>query len=352
MEINKVQFGTTNDGKATDLYTLVNTKGMSAQITNFGATLVSLRYPQQTGGTTDIALGYDSLEDYEQGAAYFGSTVGRYANRIADGTFSIHGRPYRLNKNEGNNHLHGGYQGFHKAIWEAETRMTAAGPGVILTYLSRDGEEGYPGNLSATVVYTLTNENELRIDYFAETDETTVINMTHHSYFNLAGAGSGDILDHVVTIYADQFTPIDDRLIPTGELRDVKGTPMDFLSPHAIGERIDMRDEQLNFGHGYDHNWVLNRSADALAPAAKVTEPKTGKTLEVFTTQPGMQFYTGNFLSSRIIGKDKQAYSHRGGFCLETQNFPDTPNRPEFPSAILEPGRKYEQTTIYRFSTA
>ena len=352
MEIKKVQFGITNDGKSTDLYTLVNTKGMSAQITNYGATLVSLQLPRQTGGKSDIVLGYDSLADYEQGTAYFGSTVGRYANRIADGTFSIHGKHYRLSKNEGANHLHGGFQGFHNAVWEAETSRRAVGPSITLTYLSRDGEEGYPGNLSATVVYTLTNENELRIDYFAETDQTTVINMTHHSYFNLAGAGSGDILDHVLTIYADQFTPIDNRLIPTGELRDVKGTPMDFLNPHEIGARIDLHDEQLKFGNGYDHNWVLNKTTEALAPAAKVTEPKTGRTLEVFTTHPGMQLYTGNFLNDRIIGKNRQVYGYRGGFCLETQHFPDTPNRPEFPSAILESGQTYEQTTIYRFLTA
>ena len=350
MEIKKVPFGITKDGEETDLYTLINAQGMSAQITNFGATLVSLRFPQHTSAMIDITLGHDSLSDYEQGIVYFGSTVGRFANRIADGTFSIHGKQYRLNQNEGTNHLHGGDQGFHKAIWKADMRMMAAGPSVTLSYLSEDGEEEYPGNLSATVAYTLTNENELRIDYFAETDQTTIVNMTHHSYFNLGGAGSGDILDHILTIYADQYTPIDGRMIPTGEFRDVKGTPMDFINPHEIGARIDMRDDQLHFGKGYDHNWVLNGGTGALAPAAKVTEPTSGRTLEVYTTQPGLHFYTGNFLNNRIMGKDKQVYGHRGGFCLETQNFPDAPNRPEFPSAILEPGQKYEHTTIYRFS--
>ena len=351
MEIEKTQFGITGSGKATTLYTLTNLNGMSAQITNYGATLVSLKVPRQTNGTTDITLGYDSLKAYEQGTFYFGSTVGRYANRIAEGTFSIHGRQYRLNKNEGANHLHGGDQGFHKVIWEAEMQMMDAGPSLTLTYLSKDGEEGYPGNLSVTVIYTLTNENELRIDYVAETDQTTAINLAHHSYFNLAGAGSGDILNHILTIHADQFTPVNRRMIPTGELRHVKGTPMDFLSPHKIGARIDMDDDQLNICKGYDHNWVLNKKAGALGPAAKVTEPDSGRTLEVYTTQPGLQFYAGNFLDNRIVGRGKQVYGHRSGICLETQHFPDTPNRPEFPSAILEPGERYSQTTVYRFST-
>jgi aldose 1-epimerase len=350
MGIRKVQFGTTRNGKAIDLYTLINAKGMAAQIINYGATLVSLKVPQQNGGIIDVTLGYDSLNAYEQDTVYFGGTIGRYANRIADGIFSLHGKRYHLTKNKRTNHLHGGNQGFNKVVWDVKALIDDADPMITLTYISKDGEEGYPANLSATVAYTLTDENEMRIDYIAETDQTTVINLSHHSYFNLAGAGSGDILDHILMIHADQFTPVNSRLIPTGELRSVKDTPLDFLKPREIGARIEENDDQLNLGKGYDHNWVLNKKEGVLAPAAKVTEPKSGRTMEVYTTQPGIQFYTGNLLGNRIAGKDKQVYGYRSGFCLETQHFPDTPNRPEFPPVVLEPGEKYKQTTIYRFS--
>lgn len=325
---------------------------MVAEITNFGATLVSLKVPQQNNNTTDMTLGYDSLKTYEQDTVYFGSTVGRFANRIADGMFSIRGKRYRLKKNEGVNHLHGGKQGFNKAVWEAEASENDAGLTLQLTYISKDGEEGYPGNLLVMVIYTLTNENEINIEYLAETDQTTVINLTHHSYFNLGGAGSGDILDHNLTIHADQFTPVDSRLIPTGEIRSVRGTPMDFLKPHKIGERIEADDDQLHLGKGYDHNWVLNKKEGPLAPAATVTEPVSGRTLDVYTTQPGLQFYSGNLLGNQIVGKDGHVYGHRSGFCLETQHFPDAPNHPQFPPAVLEPGEKYKQTTIYRISVS
>lgn len=350
MGIVRDQFGVTVDNKAIDLYTLRNTHGMAAQITNFGATLVSLKVPKQNGGTIDTTLGYDSLKAYEQDTVYFGGTIGRYANRISDGILSIHGKRYYLKKNEGANHLHGGIQGFTKVVWEAKALENDAGPSVKLTYISKDGEEGYPGNLSVTVVYTLTNDNAIRVEYLAETDQTTAINLTHHSYFNLAGAGSGNILDHMLTINADQFTPVDSRLIPTGEIRRVKDTPLDFLKPHKIGERIEVNDDQLHLAKGYDHNWVLNKEEGQLAKAARVTEPRSGRTLDVYTTQPGLQFYSGNFLKNRIVGRDKQVYGYRSGFCLETQHFPDTPNRPEFPPATLEPGEKYKQTTIYRIS--
>ena len=349
MEIKKDPFGHTGDGKAIDRYTLTNDKGMAAQIITYGAAMVSLKIPVRNGGLVDVTLGYDTLDAYERDTAYFGATVGRYANRIAHGEMTLHGKRYHLNQNEGTNHLHGGSRGFNKVVWEATAPADQADPGIRLTYVSRHGEEGYPGNLSAVVSYRLTGENELRIDYLAETDRTTVINLSHHSYFNLAGAGSGDISDHLLTLYADRFTPVDGRLIPTGEMRSVMGTPMDFLTPHAIGARIEADDHQLSLGRGYDHNWIVNRKKEGLAIAARVTEPTSGRTMEVHTTQPGIHFYTGNFLKHPMAGKDRQVYGRRSGFCLETQHFPDTPNRPEFPPAVLEPGERYQETTIYRF---
>jgi aldose 1-epimerase len=350
MRISKGPFGYSIEGEGIDLYTLANAHGMEANITNYGATLVSLKIPVFHGESVDVTLGYDSFKAYAHNTAYFGSTVGRYANRIAGGEFSLYGKRFHLVKNEGANHLHGGNRGFNKVIWQEESLIGNVGPSVVLTYLSKDGEEGYPGNLSVTVTYSLTDENELRIEYSAETDQPTVINLTHHSYFNLAGAGAGDILGHKLMIVADQFTPVDNRLIPTGELRSVRGTPQDFTQPAEIGARIEQDDEQLILGRGYDHNWVLNKEEGTLALAARVMESKSGRTLEVYTTEPGIQFYSGNFLEDRITGKNGQIYRHRGGFCLEAQHFPDTPNRPEFPSTVLEPGEEYKQTTIYRFS--
>ena len=349
MTIKIARFGQTSDGYMIDIYTLTNKQGMEALITNYGATLVSLKTPDRYGKLVDVTLGYESLKAYERDKAYFGCIVGRYANRIAGGKFTLHGKRYQLVKNEGDNHLHGGARGFNKVIWQVKNLIDGVGPSVILTYLSPDGEEGYPGNLVVNVTYGLTEENELRIDYEAQTDQSTVINLTHHSYFNLAGAGSGDILGHVLTIFADEFTPVDDRLIPTGEFRRVRDTPMDFRQPTEIGARIEQDDEQLIRGNGYDHNWVLNKEAGALALAARVFESRSGRTMEVYTTEPGIQFYSGNFLDSRVIGKAGEIYGQRGGFCLETQHFPDSPNRPEFPSTVLKPGEQYQQTTIYRF---
>jgi aldose 1-epimerase len=352
MGIRKDRFGKTADGQTVDLYMLANTQGMEALITNYGATVISLKVPDQYGKPVDVTLGYNSLEDYLRGRYYFGSIVGRYANRIAGGKFALQGKEYTLGKNEGGNHLHGGTRGFDKVIWQSQNVPDSAEQALTLKYLSRHGEEGYAGNLSVTVTYSLTNENELRIDYEGQTDQATVTNLTHHSYFNLAGAGSGDILGHALTIFADTFTPVDDRLIPTGEIRSVKGTPMDFRQPTEIGARIEQDDEQLIRGNGYDHNWVLNKEAGALALAARVFESRSGRTMEVYTTEPGIQFYSGNFLDDRITGKDGQIYGQRGGFCLETQHFPDSPNRPEFPSTVLKPGQQYQQTTIYRFWNA
>lgn len=351
MGIEKQPFGKTEDGTAVDLYTLTNINGVEAKITNYGGTVVSLKVPDRNGKLGDIVLGYDNLEGYLKNNPYFGSIIGRYGNRIAKGKFTLNGVEYTLAQNNGENHLHGGIKGFDKVVWNAREVLGENKVGLELTYLSKDGEEGYPGNLSVTVTYTLNNNNELKIDYAATTDKDTVVNLTHHSYFNLAGAGEGDILDHELMINADKFTPVDSGLIPTGELRSVKGTPMDFTQPIAIGARINQRDEQLTLGNGYDHNWVLNITEGYLTLVARVYEPKTGRVMEVFTTEPGMQFYTGNFLDGSITGKDGKVYHQRYGFCLETQHFPDSPNKPEFPSTVLKPGEKYMTTTIYKFST-
>ena len=338
------------DGHKIDLYELSNTQGLEAAITNYGATLVSLKIPALDGKTVDVTLGYDSLHGYMEGGHYFGSVVGRYANRIAGGKFTLLGKTYVLEQNEGENHLHGGGRGFDKVVWEAEELDSNPAPALMLKYTSSDGEEGYPGNLSVTVIYRLTDENELKIDYEAQTDQPTVINLTHHSYFNLAGAGSGDITDHLLTIFADYFTPVDQHLIPTGELRSVAETPFDFRRPFKIGARIDAEDEQLLLGNGYDHNWVLNKPKGVLDIAARVVEPLSGRTMEVYTTEPGVQFYSGNSLDGRIPGKEGRTYGRRSGLCLETQHFPNSPNQPEFPTTVLNPNETYRQTTFYRFS--
>ena len=349
MQIDKQPFGKTAEGTPVDLYTLMNVHGLEAKITNYGGIVVSLMVPDRNGKLGDVVLGYGNLDGYLKKNPYFGSIIGRYGNRIGKGKFILNGVEYILAQNNGENHLHGGIKGFDKVVWNAREVQSEAGTGLELTYLSKDGEEGYPGNLSVTVTYTLTNNDALKIDYVATTDKDTVVNLTHHSYFNLAGAGVRDILGHELMLDADRFTPVAAGLIPTGELRGVKGTPMDFTQPTAIGARIDQEDEQLRLGKGYDHNWVLNSGGGSLALAARVAEPATGRVMEVYTTEPGVQFYTGNFLDGSITGKEGRVYQRRYGFCLETQHFPDSPNQPAFPSTVLKPGEKYMQTTIYMF---
>ncbi|GBC81722.1 Aldose 1-epimerase [bacterium HR10] len=348
--VRKEFFGRTPEGEVVDLYTLTNSRGMEVKITNYGGIVVALRVPDRQGRLEDVVLGFDRLEDYLKGHPYFGAIIGRYANRIAGGRFTLNGVSYQLTLNEGQNHLHGGRRGFDKVVWKARPVRSAWGVGVRLTYLSRDGEEGYPGNLSVTVTYLLTEENELRIEYVATTDRDTIVNLTHHSYFNLAGQGRRDILEHLLQINAEYFTPIDANLIPTGEIRFVRGTPFDFTRPTAIGARIEQEDEQLRFGRGYDHNWVLSGPPGTLRLAARVVEPGSGRVLEVWTTEPGLQFYSGNFLDGTITGKEGRVYRHRYGFCLEPQHFPDSPNKPHFPSVVLRRGARYHTTTVYKFS--
>ena len=349
--LTRQPFGKTADGCPADLYTLTNTTGMKVAITNYGGIIVSLCVPDRDGKLGDVVLGYDTLDGYLAKTPYFGAIIGRYGNRIGKARFSLDGKEYTLAANNNGNHLHGGLRGFDKVVWNTRGFLSEDGPGLVMTYLSKDGEEGYPGNLSVTVTYTLTEDNELLIDYTAATDKPTPVNLTNHSYFNLAGQGEGDILGHELMLSADRFTPVDKGLIPTGELRPVKGTPMDFHKATAIGARIDQEDEQLGFGGGYDHNWVLNKEPGKLSLAARVYDPGSGRVMEVFTVEPGVQFYCGNFLDGSITGKGGKVYKHRYGFCLETQHFPDSPNKPEFPSTILRPGKKYSTTTIYKFST-
>jgi len=349
--VEKKAFGTTADGKTADLYTLKNKNGMVVTITNFGATVVSILVPDKAGKMADVALGYDNLAGYELNKNYLGVLVGRYGNRIAHGKFSIDGTEYTLAKNNGDNTLHGGLKGFNKMMWDAKDVSKSGEPAVEMNYVSKDGEEGFPGNLSVTVVYTLTNKNELRIEYTATTDKKTVVNLTNHTYFNLSGQGHGDVLKEEMMINADKFTPVDSGLIPTGELKSVAGTPFDFRKATAIGERINADDEQIKLGGGYDHNFVVNRSKAGLSLAAKVYDPASGRVLEAWTTEPGVQFYTGNFLDGSFQGKGGGAYNKRTAFCLETQHFPDSPNHPSFPTTLLKPGEKYHTTTVYKFAT-
>lgn len=348
-KIKKEPFGKTPDGQAVEIYTLTNSKRAEARIMTYGGTVVSLKVPDRKGKFEDVVLGYDTLDGYLKDTAYLGSLIGRYGNRIAKGKFSLNGVEYNLVRNNGENHLHGGTKGFDKVVWKAKPSVGRNGASLELTYLSRDGEEGYPGNLSVRVIYTLTENNELKIDYSATTDKDTILNLTNHSYFNLAGAGSGDILGHEMQINADRFTPTDGVSIPTGELRSVKGTPFDFTAPTAIGARIEQQDEQLKFGSGYDHNFVLNKKGQSLSLVAKVYEKTSGRAMEVYTTEPGVQFYTGNFLAD-VKGKNGKIYLRRNGFCLETQHYPDSPNKPQFPSVVLKPSQKYSQTTVYKFT--
>jgi aldose 1-epimerase len=350
--VNKQPFGKTDDGIAVDLFTLTNTSGAEAKIMTYGGIVISLKVPDRNGKFDDVVLGYDNLDGYlKNNGPYMGAIIGRYANRIAKGTFKLNGVEYHLAVNNGPNHLHGGLKGFDKVVWTAKPLRVPNGAALKLTYLSKDGEESYPGSLSATVIYTLTDANELRIDYSATTDKRTVVNLTSHSYFNLAGQGNGDILKHQLFINANRFTPTDAGSIPTGELRSVRSTPFDFTKAAEIGARIDQDDQQLKFGNGYDHNFVLNKEGKRLTLAARAYESTTGRVMQVYTTEPGVQLYAGNFLDGSITGKDGKIYRRRYGFCLEAQHFPDSPNKPRFPSVVLTPGRRYTQTTIYKFST-
>ncbi|MEO1860492.1 MAG: aldose epimerase family protein [Verrucomicrobiales bacterium] len=351
MKVSKTPFGSTSNGTAVDLFTLENSSGMQAKITNYGGIITQLHVPDQNGELGDVVLGYDKLSSYIKASPYFGCIAGRYANRIAKGQFKIGETTYNLATNNGDNHLHGGNVGFDKQVWAAKEVTGLGKAGIELTYLSKDGEEGYPGSLASKVTYWLTNQNELEIEYEAKTDKATPINLTHHSYFNLAGEGSGNILGHEVEIFANTFVPTDAGNIPLGELKKVTGTPFDFLTPHKIGERIEEKNQQLEFGKGYDHNWVINDSGNSLNLAARVTEPRTGRVMEVLTDQPGIQFYTGNFLDGSNIGKGNKIYNHRNAFCLETQVHPDSPNQPDFPNSILKPGETYRHVCIYRFKT-
>ena len=351
-KMQKQAFGKIQDGQTVDLYVLSNKHGMTAAITNFGATLVSLKVPDRDGKIADVVLGYDNPADYETGKAYFGGTIGRYGNRIAHGKFTLDGVTYSVPTNDGENSLHGGVRGFNKRVWTAREVSSDAGEALELTYLSKDGEEGYPGNLKVKVVYTvLADQNALKIEYTATTDKATVTNLTNHSYFNLAGQGNGNILQHQLTLFASQFTPVDATLIPTGKLEGVRGTPFDFLQATAIGARINQDDQQLKFGKGYDHNWVLDKSSEgALSLAARAYDAQSGRILEVSTTEPGVQFYSGNFLDGTVHGKDGKVYGYRSAFCLETQHFPDSPNHANFPSTVLKPGQTLHSTSVYKFS--
>jgi len=347
--VDKHAFGKTADGLSVDAYTLTNKNGARVKIITYGARVVSIEVADRGGKLGDVALGYDDLPAYEKDPSYLGPIVGRYGNRIAKGRFTLDGQTYTLAQNNNGNHLHGGLRGFDKVVWTGKGSVIGGAARLKLTYLSKDREEGYPGNLSVTVIYTWTNRDELKIEYSAQTDKPTVLNLTNHAYFNLAGAGVGDILKHEMRINALRFTPTNETSIPTGELRSVKGTPLDFTSATPIGSRIEAKYEQLISGSGYDHNFVLNKPLGELGLAAEVYESTSGRVLRVYTTEPGVQFYSGNFLSG-AIGKQGLAYPRRSGFCLETQHFPDSPNKPEFPTTVLRSGGRYTQTTIYQFS--
>lgn len=335
---------------STQTFLIQNETGMSALITNYGAKVVSLNVPDRKGQLGDVVLGYDSLSDYLSGEKYFGAIVGRYANRIKDGKFILGGKTYQLPLNDGKNHLHGGDTGIHSRFWDVKNVDKKS---VTLQIESSDGDNGYPGNVVITVTYTLTADNSLRIDYEATTDQETVVNFTHHSFFNLRDGGKTPITNHVLTLHASRFNSVESGLIPTGELTPVAGTPFDFTSPHAIGERINQPDSQLILGGGYDHNFILDRpEGDSLWLAATVYEPETGRVMEVFTTEPAMQFYSGNFFDGTTVGKGKTPYEYRSALCLEAQHYPDSPNHPDFPSTVLSSGEQYRQTTLYRFSVA
>jgi len=345
MSVTKAPYGKLPDGRQADLFTLTNSSGMKATLTNYGAITVSLEVPDADGKLTDVTLGYDTLEGWLGSTSYFGATVGRYANRIAKGKFELDGNTYTLATNNGENHLHGGIKGFDKALWDAAPFEGEGSVGVTFTYLSKDGEEGYPGNLKVTAAYTLTADNQYQVEFSATTDKPTVVNLAHHTYWNLGGAAAGDILGHELMLAADKYTPVDAGLIPTGELKDVKGTPMDFTAPTAIGARI------AQVEGGYDHNFVLrNQDSSKVVLAARVVEPKSGRVMEIHTDQPGIQFYSGNFLDGSVTGKGGVVYQKHHGFCLETQHYPDSPNKPDFPPVVLKPGETYKHIMTHKFS--
>lgn len=348
--IKREPFGRMPDGQAVERFTLTNARGVVLQAINYGGIITSLRVPDRNGRFDDIVLGFDNLDGYLKDNPFFGAIIGRYGNRIGKGAFTLEGKTYKLATNNGVNHLHGGNKGFDKVLWTAEP--VAGRNAIAFTRTSPDGEEGYPGNLRVRVTYTLTDANELIVDYSATTDKATPVNLTQHSYFNLAGQTSGDILGHQLMLNAERYTPVDDTLIPTGELAPVAGTPFDFRKSTAIGDRINQEDPQVTNGKGYDHNWVLNRKGDGRQLAARVVEPTTGRTLEITTTEPGIQFYSGNFLDGTLTGKAGAVYKHRTGFCLETQHYPDSPNQPTFPSTILKPGAEYQTSTVFTFGIA
>ena len=346
-KVSTQPFGQTSAGTVVDRYLLTNSIGMEVAITTYGGILVSLKAPDRHGELADVVLGFDTLDEYLASTRYFGVIAGRFANRIAKGQFTLDGVSFTLDRNRGANHLHGGFKGFDTVVWEASEISRDGAAGVQLSYLSKDGEEGYPGNLQTTVAYLLSENNEVLIEYSATTDKPTILNLTNHSYFNLAGAG--DILGHELTIQAEQFTPVDATLIPSGELRSVNETPFDFTRSKQIGQGLRIPDEQLALAEGYDHNFVLQKPAGEWGPAARLYEPRSGRTLEILTTQPGLQFYSGNYIEG-IAGKKGVVYAKHAGCCLETQHFPDSPNHPSFPSTILRPGEQYHEATILRFT--
>ncbi|MBB3239325.1 aldose 1-epimerase [Pseudomonas sp. Tn43] len=348
-------FGKTDDGTPVEQYILRNSHGLQATVITYGGILQSLKVPDKNGKLDDVVLGFDDVQGYQSGTAYFGATIGRFGNRLANGTFDLDGKRYQVPLNDGSNSLHGGAQGFDKRVWKAEPSKGKDSVGVTLTYLSASGEMGFPGNLKTEVTYSLTENNELRIEYKASTDKPTVLNLTNHSYFNLAGAGNGDVLKQLATLHATRYTPVTGRLIPTGELAPVAGTPMDFTQPTAIGQHIKADHPQLKFAEpkqgGFDFNWVLDAKGDLGKLAADVSDPQSGRRLQLYTTEPGVQFYTSNFLDGTVKGKAGKVYPHWGAFTLETQHYPDSPNQPNFPSTRLDPGQSYNQTTVYKFST-
>jgi len=348
--VGRAGFGRTRDGTPVDVFVLTNGRGVEVRAISYGAIIASVRVPDRNGQRGDVVLGFDTIDGYLGTHPYFGAVVGRYGNRIAKGRFTLDGTTYQLATNNGSNHLHGGVKGFDKAVWRGEPVDRGDGSAsVAFTHISPDGDEGYPGTLTVRVTYTLTPADELVVEYEATTDKPTPVNITQHSYFNLAGAGTSDILQHRLTIDADRFAPVDATLIPTGELAPVAGTPFDFRQPTAIGARIDGDDQQLKNGNGYDHSWVLNRTGVGLVHAARVEDPSSGRTLDVSTTEPGVQFYAGNFLDGTITGKGGRVYKRRFGLCLETQHFPDSPNHPDFPSTILRPGERFQSKTVFAF---